>query len=103
MTLNLHEHKRELLIRALEQTGGNRTHTAKRLGVCIRTVRNLIEQFSLGHLFPSSTTKFKTHCLRGHEFTAANIIRMSNGHRMCRGCYRLRLKARNVKRRRLKE
>ncbi len=32
----------------------------------------------------------KTHCLRGHEFTAENTWRNHKGHRWCRECTRIR-------------
>lgn len=31
----------------------------------------------------------KTHCKRGHEFTAENTRRNDKGHRWCRACQRL--------------
>lgn len=37
--------------------------------------------------------KNKTHCLRGHEYTAANTIVKSNGNRECRACRSKRMKA----------
>ena len=35
----------------------------------------------------------KTHCLRGHEYTAQNTMWRKNGCRYCRTCRRLRAKA----------
>lgn len=40
----------------------------------------------------------KTHCIHGHEFTEANIIRRSTGGRWCRACKY----AANARRRKLK-
>lgn len=35
----------------------------------------------------------KTHCMRGHEFTAENTIQIKTGSRRCRECQRLRNRA----------
>jgi len=34
----------------------------------------------------------KTHCLRGHEFTASNTKLSKNGHRSCKACIAMREK-----------
>ena len=44
--------KRDALVRALETWGGNRSHAARDLGVCIRTVRLWIYEFGLTEQYP---------------------------------------------------
>jgi DNA-binding NtrC family response regulator len=43
--LCLKEMERKLIIKALEQTGGNRTHAARVLGISIRTLRNKLHEY----------------------------------------------------------
>jgi len=45
--LNLHQHERELLVRALERTGWNVSRAARELGVSRDTLRYRIEKFQL--------------------------------------------------------
>lgn len=49
---------------------------------------------------PAAINARKTHCIRGHEFTAENTVVHSGGKRMCRTCKKARENARN---RRLRE
>jgi DNA-binding NtrC family response regulator len=44
---SLQEMERQMYLRVLEETGGNRTHAAELLGVSIRTVRNKIREFGI--------------------------------------------------------
>lgn len=39
---------------------------------------------------PGAAQRAKTHCLRGHEFTADNTVIDRHGHRSCRECARIR-------------
>jgi len=39
--------ERQMYLRALEETGGNRTHAAELLGVSVRTVRNKVREFGI--------------------------------------------------------
>ncbi|MBN22279.1 MAG: sigma-54-dependent Fis family transcriptional regulator [Bdellovibrionaceae bacterium] len=41
----LHDIEREIIIKALDHHSGNRTHTAKALGISIRTLRNKIAEY----------------------------------------------------------
>lgn len=43
--LCLKEMEKRLIMKALEQTGGNRTHAAKVLGISIRTLRNKLHEY----------------------------------------------------------
>lgn len=43
--LNLREMERKMIIKALEQTGWNRTHAARVLGISIRTLRNKLNEY----------------------------------------------------------
>jgi DNA-binding NtrC family response regulator len=45
--MKLHEAERELLVRTLAATGGNRSHAAVMLGISLRTVRNKIREYGL--------------------------------------------------------
>ncbi|RYE08176.1 MAG: hypothetical protein EOP22_14580 [Hyphomicrobiales bacterium] len=38
--------ERELILSTLHLSGGNRTHTAKMLGISIRTLRNKLSQYA---------------------------------------------------------
>jgi hypothetical protein len=38
---------------------------------------------------PSAVNNRKTHCIRGHEFTAENTMHIKNGDRRCRACLKL--------------
>lgn len=44
---SLREVERAMLVRALEQHAGNRTHAAVQLGVTVRTVRNMIRRYKV--------------------------------------------------------
>lgn len=44
---SLQEMERQMYLRALEETGGNRTHAAELLGVSVRTVRNKVREFGI--------------------------------------------------------
>jgi DNA-binding NtrC family response regulator len=44
---SLQEMEKQMYLRVLEETGGNRTHAAELLGVSIRTVRNKIREFGI--------------------------------------------------------
>jgi two-component system response regulator FlrC len=39
------EHERELILSTLKRLNGNRTHTAKALGVSVRTIRNRLREY----------------------------------------------------------
>jgi DNA-binding NtrC family response regulator len=41
------EMERQLICRTLENTGGNRTHAARLLGISLRTLRNKLNEFGL--------------------------------------------------------
>jgi len=41
----LREMERQLILKTLEEVGGNRTHAAKILGVSIRTLRNKLNEY----------------------------------------------------------
>ena len=43
----LAEMERQLIVQTLQRTGGNRTRTAKILGVSVRTIRNKINEYGL--------------------------------------------------------
>ena len=45
--MKLHDMQRELLVRTLAATGGNRSHAAEMLGISLRTVRNKIREYGL--------------------------------------------------------
>ncbi len=45
----LKEAERLLIMRALEQTDGNRTHAAKVLGISVRTLRNKLNEYKQAH------------------------------------------------------
>lgn len=45
--------KKSALIKALKESKGNRTHTASKLGVSVRTVRTWIKEYSLSTKFPA--------------------------------------------------
>lgn len=51
---------------------------------------------------PTAINARKTHCIHGHEFSAANTVWRSNGQRKCRAC-RTRHSREQHQRRRLKE
>lgn len=44
-TVNLQELERVTILRVLEETGGSRNITAKRLGISVRTLRNKLNQY----------------------------------------------------------
>ncbi|MGO8791593.1 MAG: sigma-54-dependent transcriptional regulator [Terriglobia bacterium] len=44
---SLQEMERQMYLRALEETHGNRTHAAELLGVSVRTVRNKVREFGI--------------------------------------------------------
>ena len=44
---SLQEMEKQMYLRALEETRGNRTHAAEMLGVSVRTVRNKIREFGI--------------------------------------------------------
>jgi DNA-binding protein Fis len=50
---------KQLTIRALTETKGNRVHAAKLMGISLRTVRNWIHKYGLGHKFPRSPGRQK--------------------------------------------
>jgi DNA-binding NtrC family response regulator len=39
--------EKQMYLRALEETHGNRTHAAELLGVSVRTVRNKVREFGI--------------------------------------------------------
>lgn len=39
--------EREIIRQALEETGGNKTHAAKKLGFTLRTLRNKVKKYNL--------------------------------------------------------
>ena len=43
----LKEMERQMIVRALEKTGGNRTQAAEILGIAVRTLRNKINEYGL--------------------------------------------------------
>jgi DNA-binding NtrC family response regulator len=45
--LTMREMEKQLICRTLEDTGGNRTHAAKSLGISLRTLRNKLNEFGL--------------------------------------------------------
>jgi len=45
--LTLREAERQLLLRTLEATGGNRTRAASMMGISLRTIRNKIREYGL--------------------------------------------------------
>jgi len=45
--VTMREMERQLICRTLEDTGGNRTHAAKSLGISLRTLRNKLNEFGL--------------------------------------------------------
>jgi len=44
-SMNLKEVERQLILKALEQTGNNRTHAARILGISVRTLRNKLNEY----------------------------------------------------------
>jgi len=50
--LNLHQSERALILRALQESGGNRTLAAKRLGISRRTLHRRLNQLSLRNISP---------------------------------------------------
>ena len=50
---NLHEHETQLILQALDETGGNITHAAKKLGISRRTMHRKIKELKLKS--PSNT------------------------------------------------
>ena len=44
---NLHEHETQLILQALDETGGNITHAAKKLGISRRTMHRKIKELKL--------------------------------------------------------
>ena len=44
---NLHEHETQLILQALDDTGGNITHAAKKLGISRRTMHRKIKELKL--------------------------------------------------------
>lgn len=46
----LGEIEKRYILRALEQCGGNRTHTARKLGLSIRTLRNKLKEYGIAPL-----------------------------------------------------
>jgi DNA-binding NtrC family response regulator len=44
---NLHEHETQLILQALDETGGNITHAAKKLGISRRTLHRKINELKL--------------------------------------------------------
>jgi DNA-binding NtrC family response regulator len=49
--LSLAELEKVQILKALERTGGNRTHAAKLLGISIRTLRNKLHEYGRGARF----------------------------------------------------
>jgi len=47
LSTSLQEMEKQMYLRALEETRGNRTHAAELLGVSVRTVRNKIREFGI--------------------------------------------------------
>jgi two-component system response regulator FlrC len=47
----LREAEKMLIMRALDQTEGNRTHAAKVLGISVRTLRNKLNEYKSEHGF----------------------------------------------------
>lgn len=43
-----------------------------------------------GRMSPHMRNKLKTHCIRGHPFTGANLRINKRGHRECRACSGMR-------------
>ncbi|HMK44637.1 MAG TPA: sigma-54 dependent transcriptional regulator, partial [Dissulfurispiraceae bacterium] len=39
--------ERDMIIRTLHETGGNRTHTAEQLGLSVRTIRNKMKEYAI--------------------------------------------------------
>lgn len=50
----LWESERALILETLNQSGGNRTHSARRLGISIRTLRNKLREYRGTGLIPSA-------------------------------------------------
>jgi DNA-binding protein Fis len=44
-TLPLKEMEKNVILRALDQTNGNRTHAAELLGISVRTLRNKLTEY----------------------------------------------------------
>lgn len=76
---------------------GERTHSlATRFGIARRTVSGILKGDRWTHLplipyppGPPNGNAGKTHCLRGHEYSAANTY-VNRGTRFCRACQRAR-------------
>jgi DNA-binding NtrC family response regulator len=47
--IHLREAEKMLIMRALDQTEGNRTHAAKVLGISVRTLRNKLNEYKAEH------------------------------------------------------
>jgi DNA-binding NtrC family response regulator len=45
--VNIHQNEVRLIIRALEETGGNRTEAAKKLGISRRTLHRRLKELQL--------------------------------------------------------
>lgn len=54
----------------------------------LRLVTNRENVFAPGSKTRTKANAEKTHCLRGHEFTAENTETRRNGGRRCRECHR---------------
>ncbi|MCX8118301.1 MAG: sigma-54 dependent transcriptional regulator [Desulfobacterota bacterium] len=54
--LSLKEMERHLILKALDQTNGNRTQAAKILGISIRTLRNKLNEYREGASVPGATS-----------------------------------------------
>lgn len=61
------------------------------LGTCAENLRDAASKGRTrkGKVYPHL---WKTHCLRGHEFTPENTRIVKSGFRQCRACQRLRSK-----------
>lgn len=44
---SMHEMEKDFILKTLENTGGNRTHAAKILGISIRTLRNRLKEYKI--------------------------------------------------------
>jgi DNA-binding NtrC family response regulator len=45
--MNLHEQEMRLIMRALDETGGNRTEAAKKLGISRRTLHRRLKELNI--------------------------------------------------------
>lgn len=63
---------------------------------------NIKDAVSMG-THASVKAKLKTHCLRGHEFTAENTLYFTNGSRRCRQCHNSERRRKDTVNNRLKE